>query len=161
MQKHSLCFLTTEVRIPAVHKNDNMDVKKFVVQLASNISATTGLSQINKECLVVTDQNMRPEVLSDLLKRVEINDVWRELSKQAAIKIYLAEENEAVIEKKLKETLNAIMEERNRITHPSTTPTFPDVGKVREYVMYFEVVGKAICDLLIQKWTVFKPQPVV
>lgn len=156
MQAH-LVFQTTEfIQKPTKFRLQKSDVRSLINQLADSMSET-GYIQINKESLVITEQNMRPDILSDLLGRFEIKDIWKDISKQTPIKTFFASEKELEIESQLKELLNNIMEDRNGIAHPSSNPSFPDHDKINKYIAYFEVFAKEFSNIMINKCTVYQP----
>ena len=156
MQAH-LVFQTAEfIQKPTKFRFQKSDVKSLINQLAASMSKT-GYIQINKESLVITDQNMRPDILSDLLGRFEIKEIWKDISKQTSIKTFFASEKEPEIERQLKELLNNIMEDRNGIAHPSSNPSFPDHDKINNYIAYFEVFAKEFSNIMINKCTMYQP----
>lgn len=133
------------------------DAKSLINQLSSSLSSSVMPLNINSDCLVITEQNMRPDILNDLLKRFEIKDIWKEISKQSSIKAYLGIEDENEIEKKMKQVLNDLMEDRNAVAHPSSIPIFPDSQKMKNYIEYLRHFAKVFTELMIQKCIVFKP----
>lgn len=152
-----LVFQTAEIiQKPIKYGFLKSDVKSIVSQLAASMSSS-GQVSINKDSLVVTEQNMRPDILSELLKRFEIKDIWKDIAKQTSIKTFFTSENEFEIERTLKETLNNIMEDRNSIAHPSSNPSFPDIDTINKYILYFEVFAKEFTSIMIIKCNIYKP----
>jgi len=155
----SLIRLTSEAILkPTAYNYSKDDIPRLVSQLAATINAKDGLVEINKDCLVYTDTNMRPDALSDILKRFEIKDVWKDISKQLSMKTYLGTDNDVETEKKAREMLNEIMEERNKIAHPSSNPEFPDGGKVKKYLTYLRELSKVFSELMIHKCLIYKAE---
>jgi len=156
MQSH-LVYQTAEIiQKPQKYGYQKADIKILINQLSASM-CTSGSIDIHKESLVITEQNLRPDTLSDLLKRFDIKDIWKDMAKQTSVKTFYTSENEQEIEKKLKETLNAIMEDRNSIAHPSSNPTFPDSATITSYIDFFQIFAKVFTDIMKTKCTVFKP----
>lgn len=156
MQAH-LVYQTAEiVQKPTKYGFQKSDVKILINQLASSMNSN-GTVPINKESLVITEQNMRSDILSELLNRFEIKEIWRDLSKQTSIKSFFVSENEQEIEKLLKETLNKIMDDRNGIAHPSSNPSFPDYDTINKYIDYLEMFAKEFTSIMIIKCSVYTP----
>ncbi len=156
MQKHLINQTAEIVQKPTKYGYQNSDVRNLIQQLATSLTAS-GSVPINKESLVVTEQNMRPEVLSDILRRLDIKDIWKEISKQTSVKSFFGNENETEVEKSLKEELNTIMEDRNKIAHPSSSPVFPDIVAFSRYLSFFEVFSKEFTSIMISKCKVYSP----
>ena len=162
VMQSNIISLTAEVILhPLKYNFEKEQVKALINQLSACISSSTNPVHINSNCLVITEQNMRPETLNELVKRFEIKDVWKEISKQTSIKTYLGIEIEAEIEKKMKEILNDLMEDRNRVAHPSSIPSFPDNQKLKYYIQYLREFSKVFSELMIQKCKVYKPTSLI
>jgi hypothetical protein len=157
LQNHLLSQTAEAVQKPTKYNFEKPDTFRLIVQLAANINAVNGIGQLNSDLLVITETNMRPETLSDLLKRFEIKDVWKEVAKQTRTKLFLQNEKEIEVEKILKEKLNEIMEARNKVAHPSSAPEFPDASKVKEFIDYLELLSSVLVEILKQKCVLFKP----
>jgi hypothetical protein len=156
MQTH-LVYQTAEIiQKPQKYGHQRADVKSLINQLTSSMCASGSVS-INKESLVITEQNMRPDTLSELLKRFDIKDIWKDMAKQTSVKALFTSENEQEIEKQLKEILNNIMEDRNNIAHPSSNPSFPDNDTISKYIAYFEIFANVFTSIMVMKCNVFKP----
>ena len=72
MQTHLVSKTAEIIQNPKKFGLQKSDIKSLINQLANSMSET-GFIQINKDSLVVTEQNMRPDTLSELLNRFEVN----------------------------------------------------------------------------------------
>ena len=146
--RKSLIFHTAEVvQSPGRFGFDGVQALGFISTLAANAAATTGLGQINSECLSITQNNMTPATVADLYKRIGITTLWVDLGKQAAMKIHFVVISDSEAESAARARLEELMSLRNQIAHPSATPAFPDPDKVLEYVTYVETFATVLTDL--------------
>lgn len=157
MQSNIINWTAEIILHPTKYNYEQDKVKTLVNQLSATISSSACPVEVNSDCLVITEQNMRPDTLTGLVKRFEIKDVWKEIAKQSSIKTYLGIESETDIEKRMKEILNNLMEDRNQVAHPSSIPSYPDNQKLQDYIEYLREFSKVFTELLIQKCKVFKP----
>ena len=81
---------------------------------------------ISSAVLSLTDSNMKDRILADLIKRVGMQDFWRDVGKQAPMKLALEKAIDGEATAVAQARLNAIMEERNQVAHPTSTTQFPD-----------------------------------
>jgi hypothetical protein len=145
----SLIKLTAEVMLsPRKFGHGDRGVESFVKNLAANMSAENGLDDINRKCLSITTDNMRPDLVRDLFKRIGLEDIWKLVGEQAAVKAHFAIAQSDGATAKTKEYLNQIMDIRNQIAHPSANVEWPDVKKVGDFVKFFEVIAPVLCDVI-------------
>jgi len=65
LMQENLIKLTAEVMLsPRKYGHAEKGVESFVKNLAENMRADNGLAKINRECLSITMDNMRPDLLS-------------------------------------------------------------------------------------------------
>ena len=156
--KQSLISFTAETL--ASQKRYGFDhytqVYSFIVNLSANIQAKAGLGPINSACLSVTDHNMNAKMLAELYQRVGINALWEEIGKQAKIKIHFETGRDADAATNAQSVLNEIMNIRNQIAHPSTTPTFPDPDKVMRYAEFLRVLAEVLTEVCRVRLAEFK-----
>jgi hypothetical protein len=146
--RESLIRTTAEVMAsPRKFGHGEKGVHSFVSNLAANMAATSGLNSVNPQCLSITYENMRAETVRELYDRIGAKDIWSMVSDQAGVKSHFATTQSQDAKSKLTEYLNAFMDTRNRIAHPSSNVEWPDISKVKEYVAFFQVIARAICDV--------------
>lgn len=156
--KENLQRYTAEVILQSRrHKFDEIQIQTFIINLANNIQAAGGIGDINSACLSVTEGNMRSETVSDLFKRIGIDSLWAEVSKQSKMKMYFENDKDGEIERKAKLLLDEFMQVRNTIAHPSNIPTFPDSNKMISYLEFIEVLSEVMVDVCRVQLLVIKP----
>lgn len=64
-------------------------VDSLLASLVASKEVVSGPVIIKSSVLSLTDSNMKDRVLSDILKRVGVQDFWREIGKQATVKLEL------------------------------------------------------------------------
>ena len=149
--RQELITRTAEVvQSPRRFGYDEIEVEGFILTLADGLRASSSIPSINSKCLATTDANMRPEILADLFKRIgmEKDKVWPEIGKQTKTKLYLRKPTDNEATAHAKSRLNEIMEDRNRIAHPTDQTTFPGPDKVLEAIGFLKMLGEVILDIL-------------
>jgi len=119
-------------------------VRHFVNTLAQNLSVDAVISEVNHKCLSITEANMRADVLSELYSRIGVNNLWEQISSQTSVKVYFEDQHAKSVENMAKEKLNAVMDLRNKVAHPSGQISWPSDDAVRDYVKYFDNIGRAL-----------------
>lgn len=141
---------------PSKYGFDEIRTQAVVHNLSGNLNGVSGVGAINANCLSITEQNMHPGVLSELYKRIGIQSLWPELSKQARLKMYFELERDADVERSAKAALENLMTERNAVAHPNSSPTFPDVERVRQHVAYLRVLAEVLTEVCRVQLVVFR-----
>lgn len=136
---------------------DEVQAFAFMSSYVQTSSATSSPLVVNSECLSVTQNNMRPEVLSDLFKRIGVESLWLDLSKQSIIKVFFETDKDAEAERLAKAKLEELMTSRNGIAHPSGTPSFPDMDQIRVFLDFIAALSEALCLVAKVHATAFKP----
>lgn len=156
--KKNLQRYTAEVVLQSKrHKFDDIQVQAFIINLANNIQAINGIGDINSACLSITEGNMRAETVSDLYKRIGIDSLWPEVSKQSKMKMLFENDKDSEIERKAKLLLDEFMQVRNSIAHPSDIPTFPDSIKMLSYLEFIKALSEVMIDVCRVQLMVIKP----
>lgn len=147
--QENLVRLTAEVMLaPRKFGHGEKGVESFVKNLAANMSAEHGLTDVNRKCLSITMDNMRPDLVRDLFKRIGLDDIWKAVGEQAAVKAHFAIAQSDAASARTREYLNEVMDIRNSIAHPSANVSWPDVSKVSDMIKFFEVVAPVLCDVV-------------
>lgn len=115
---------------------------------------------INSEVLSLTESNMKDRILADILKRVGMQEFWKEIGKQTTIKLTLEKtsDGEATVEAQAR--LNAIMEERNQVAHPTSATKFPDPDQVLKAANFLRTLASTTTDLAKIHLAAYKPSKV-
>jgi hypothetical protein len=130
----------------------------FIKNLAENIHSNN-LSNINYQCLSITTSNMRPEIIAELFAKVGLKEIWKKTGEQAKVKTHFGTDNSQTAENECKKYLENLMDNRNKIAHPSGSFTWPSNQNLRSDIQYFKVIGNAlleICEMYIAKLTAEK-----
>jgi hypothetical protein len=74
--------------------------------------------------------------------------VWTEVGKQSKTKYHLGITTDADATKHAQSRLNKIMEERNRIAHPTGQTNFPGPDEVLEATGFLKMLAEVIVEIL-------------
>lgn len=118
-------------------------LKDFSTLLDGNYDAT----KVSVSLLSITDANLKSRMLADIAKRLGIESVWKDIGKQALMKLALETASDGETTREAQVKLDELMEERNSLAHPTGDMTFPSAEKVLEGAKFFSALGQAICDL--------------
>ncbi|MCR9294969.1 MAG: HEPN domain-containing protein [bacterium] len=149
VMREQLIQLTAAVMSePRKYGHGDKGVESFIKNLAANMAANNGVTNINRQCLSITYENMRPPTLRTLFERIAAKDIWQSIAEQACMRTHLGTSSVPEAKSAAMKYLNNFMDLRNQIAHPSTNFSWPDVSKVEEYIAFFEVLGRAISDVV-------------
>lgn len=118
----------------------------ILVSLASNLSTETPIS-VPSEVLAITESNMNPETLAEIMKRVGIDKVWQELGKQAKLRSHLSVRAEGECTQEARTRLASIMRDRNNFAHPTSSAEFPDVAQVKATCSFLRALSEVLVDV--------------
>jgi len=137
----------TALVIPDSRKYGHGDgaIKTFVHNLADNLGGKE-ISEINVQCLSVTNTNMRSDVLSDLFGRAGIKNLWETLGQQTALKAFFHEFAPQLVSKKAKDRLDELMQLRNKVAHPSGSFVWPAIEDIRQHVEFLKVLSSTLSE---------------
>jgi len=124
--------------------------------VASKASAAPPVS-ISSNVLSLTDANMKDRILADLIKRVGMQDFWRDVGKQAPMKLALEKATDGEATSEAQARLNAIMDERNQVAHPTSTTQFPDPDQVLKSALFLKTLASTTVDLAKVYLAAYKP----
>jgi HEPN superfamily RiboL-PSP-like protein len=147
--KDSLKSGTLEIcRSPTRFGYSELEASALLFNLADSMRASQQSPDIKANVISMTDANMRPKVLADLLKRVEVVNFWREVGKQTTMKLHLNSMDESQCADLVQNELNAIMEARNQIAHPTSSTTFLDHTIVRGHVQLLKKLAQVTKEII-------------
>jgi RiboL-PSP-HEPN len=157
MQK-DLRYFTAEISMhPQKYGFDALQANGFLAAYAANLSAASGLGPINSACISVTSSNMTNTQLSDLYKRLGITGIWADLGKQADIKVLFATADDQTAQNQAKVRLDDLMATRNKIAHPTASPSFPDPEAVGNFIGFIRVLATTLTAVSRIHLTAFSP----
>lgn len=149
MQDSLIRQTATVMLEPRKYGHAENGVRSFVATLAANFANQAGVTQaVNSQCLSITDANMRAEVIADLFKRVGVKDIWKSLGTQALILALFQTVDAGAAEAAAKKLLNELMDDRNRVAHPSGSFDWPASEKVAHYVRFLKAIATALNSLI-------------
>ncbi|WP_198013139.1 HEPN domain-containing protein, partial [Citrifermentans bremense] len=141
--------LTLEVALrPSRYGFTEAEADVLLSSLVGNQRGTTMPLSISSDVLTITESNMRPKVLADLMKRVGMNDYWQELGKQAKVKLHIAKTVDGEASAEAQSRLNALMEDRNQIAHPTNTTNFPDTDQVLKNAEFLQIIAEVTVEIV-------------
>lgn len=130
--RENLIALTGQViQSPRKYQHGDGGVKSFVKILSDNLQGVEPFGGINSQCLSITNENLRSEIVEEVLKRVGIGDFWTRISQQSGIMTLCETTNGEQCKNEIKKRLDCIMWLRNSVAHPSGNQTWPDLNAVR------------------------------
>jgi hypothetical protein len=140
---------TLEVaQAPRKYGFTEVEAETLIVTLASNLDAKqAGSLRVVSRVVSVTDSNLNSRTLADLVKRVGMKDVWKDVGKQAPLKLVLNKQTDAECTADAVAQLDDLMAERNKIAHPTDGTSFPDPDQVLRSTAFLEALGKVLVDL--------------
>ena len=124
----------------------------LAAELASNLAGNNDGSdsmRVDANAITITDSNMRSRTMSEIFKRVEVNDLWESLGKQSILKTHLGEATDAGCRRTATKCLDDIMSERNKVAHPTGDTSFPDADNVKGVAEFFRVLAQALTELAL------------
>ncbi|MFY3139679.1 HEPN domain-containing protein [Achromobacter xylosoxidans] len=135
------------VQNPRRYGYDEGQADALLSALVTSKTTITPPVVINSSVLSLTDSNMRDRVLSDILKRVGMLDFWSNVGKQASVKLELDQSTDSETTKEAQARLNAIMDERNQVAHPTANTVFPDPDQVLKSARFLKTLASTTVDL--------------
>jgi len=96
----------------------------------------------------LTDSNMNSRMLTEILNRVCIDNVWTEAAKQARLKTYIGLMQDSSCRDAAIKRLDALMGERNSLAHPSGEAGFPGPERVVDACDFLEVLSAVVVDVV-------------
>lgn len=139
---------TLEIAIdPKRYGYDEIQSETLLASLVSNYQSSTGSVSINSAVLSITDSNMKERMLADILKRVGMSDFWKDVGKQTSVKLVLERTNDGEATVEAQSRLNAIMDERNQVAHPTSAMSFPDPDQVLNTAHFLKILATTTVEL--------------
>ncbi|WP_159104878.1 HEPN domain-containing protein [Plantactinospora sp. BB1] len=126
-----------------------MEADALVTDLALNIDGTHGGGpiRISSQVLSITESNMNAQTLADLMRRVGMADLWKDIGKQAKLKLHLLKHVDNECTSEAMRLLNELMKDRNQIAHPTGGTTFPDPDQVLRTATFLGALGTVLVEL--------------
>lgn len=135
------------IQNPRRYGYDEGQADALLSALAASKETTKPPVTISSSVLSLTDSNMKDRVLSDILKRVGMQEFWSSVGKQAAMKLELEKSTDGETTKEAQARLNAIMDERNQVAHPTASTVFPDPDQALKAARFLKTLASTTVDL--------------
>jgi hypothetical protein len=148
MRENLILYTAEVIANPRKYGHGDLGVKSFVKVLSDNLSDENELSSINASCLSITTENMRPQILGDLFKRVGIKNIWEKMSQQAKLQLFFEIHDPSNARKEAEKFLNVLMDTRNSIAHPTSSFNWPDPEYVGKCIAFLKVLGEVLVESL-------------
>lgn len=146
--KNGLKSKTLEIaQNPRRYGYDESQTDALLTALVASKGCNAAPVPISSGVLALTDSNMKDRVLADLLKRVGMQDFWRDVGKQATVKLALEKNTDGEATAEAQARLNAIMDERNQVAHPTSSTQFPDPDQVLKAAGFLKTLAATTVDL--------------
>lgn len=142
---------------PRRHGYDELQAEALLANLVGNFQSVTGPLSVSSSVLSITESNMKDRVLAELLKRVGMNDFWKEVGKQANVKLHLEKMTDGETTAEAQSRLNALMDERNQVAHPTLSTQFPDPDQVLKAASFLSTLASVTVDLAKVYLANYKP----
>lgn len=142
---------------PRRYGYDELQAEALLASLVGNLHSAAGPLSISSGVLSITESNMKDRVLAELLKRVGMNDFWREVGKQANVKLQLEKMTDGETTTEAQARLNTLMDERNHVAHPTSSTQFPDPDQVLKAASFLNTLASVTVDLAKVYLSSYKP----
>ena len=148
------------IQNPRRYGYDEGQADALLASLVESKTITMPPVNISSSVLSLTDSNMKDRVLSEILKRVGMQDFWSSVGKQTAVKLALSQTTDGETTKEAQTRLNAIMDERNQVAHPTANTVFPDPDQVLRSARFLKTLASTTVDLAKVYLASYRPQSV-
>lgn len=131
---------------PRRYGYDNLIADGYLKDFSTLIDGSYDATKVSATLLSITDVNLKSRMLADITKRLGIENVWKDIGKQALMKLALETASDGETTKEAQVKLDELMEERNNLAHPTGDMTFPGPEKVLDGAKFLSSLGQAIRD---------------
>jgi hypothetical protein len=146
---------------PTRYGYDDVQLDALLADLVASKACAAPPVPVTSSVLSITDSNLKADALANLVKRVGIVEFWREVGKQAPMKILLEKASDSETTAEAQSRLNAIMEERNQVAHPTSGTVFPDPDQVQKAAQFLKTLAVTTVDLAKVSLAAYKPSKAV
>lgn len=126
---------------------DESQANVILASLVENHRDSGAPLTISSNVLSITEANMKDRILAELMKRVGMKDFWKDLGKQAQVKLHLEKTSDGDATQEAQRRLNSLMEERNQIAHPTSATLFPGPDQVLESAKFLRIISQVTLEI--------------
>lgn len=125
------------------------EAEQMLISLGANLDTSgSGVAPaVELRVLTLTEANMHSRTVSEVLRRVNITDLWTEVGRQAVLKVHLSVSADRECKEQATSKLDALMKERNSIAHPTGVTAFPDPDRVIESANFLQLLSQILVDI--------------
>ena len=110
---------------------------------------------LNSQVIATSARNINSKELADFLRRIDITQLWEQVSEQPSIQSWAEASDAGAAFPKVQVKLNELINDRNNLAHRGA----PSIGasSVHEYLQYFAALGPAlvtVCETRLNSITV-------
>lgn len=124
------------------------EAERLISSLGSHLTTDSQETlPIETKLLAITESNMNSQMLAEIFKRVSISNIWQEIGKQAKLKTFFSTSKDAECTQKAKSHLDMLMKERNSLSHPTGSTSFPDPDGVLESCKFLGILASILVEV--------------
>lgn len=127
---------------------DDNQANIILASLVDNHRDSGSPLTISSNVLSITEANMKDRILADLMKRIGMKEFWKDLGKQAQVKIHLEKTSDGDATQEAQRRLNSLMDDRNQIAHPTSTTVFPDPEQVLKSAKFLRIISQVTLEIV-------------
>ncbi len=143
MRDNIIKYTAEVISNPRKYGHAENGVASFIKNLNININEND-VSVINSSCLSITYENMRPDTLNELFERIGAKNIWETISNESRMRLFLGTHDPNQAKTRARKYLNEFIDIRNKVAHPSTDITWPEINVVVTYINFFEELAFSI-----------------
>lgn len=134
---------------PARYRHLGVDAEGLLISLADNLSNSSRKCEVNIHSVVlsITESNMTAQTVSELFGRVDRSDVWKEIGKQAPLKVAVGAKSDGEGRSLATNRLDQLMRDRNGLAHPTSSTMFPDPDQVLDHCKFYRTLAQVMVDI--------------
>ena len=139
---------------------DDVGAEGHLTDFADLLGGNYDANKVSSALMSLTDANLKSGALSDVTKRLGMEELWRDVGKQAPLKLALEKRTDGETTAEARSRLDVLMDERNGLAHPTGEMTFPDPEKVIETARFITALSGALRDLFrvyLAQWKSDRP----
>lgn len=148
--RHNLKKQVLEIaQNPSRYGFDNVGAEGHLKDFTALLNSKYDPNHVSSALLSLTEANLKSRVLTDITKRLGMKDLWKEVGKQASLKLALDTATDGETTAEAMSKLDSLMDDRNALAHPTDGMTFPDPEKVIETAKFIKAFSQSLRDLFL------------
>ena len=140
-------FTAEVIANPRKYGHGESGIIAFVSTMADNLNGRPLSGGVNSKCLSITSENMWPDTLAEVFKRIEAKNVWERIGQQASVQRFFHVDQPDKATSEARDFLTKFMQLRNQIAHPSGALAWPSIEITLRHIEYCDVVCQALAEI--------------